>query len=326
MGLLRSTRSSGSPALPQASRERCLLRCIRPAGATFCASTPPTTCRGPRSRCSPATAAGAACTCSTTASPAMGRCWRRGSRRRPIDSVCGSRAARPGIPRTAPTRRWHGASPRRRAGRLRRRPARHERRPRGARPARKARERCRPARARRAHTTAAARALRRTLGTRSVREPRRRRLREAAASWRRVRTPLRRTQTGDTIEPAAVYAAQAAEVVQDSIARSDGTRGSVLDELFRTRVRGGLLGDFSFDRRGDITESPVTILQVANGGPSRRVASVVARVWRPRAELVNQRPLGGWGSRWDGLVHGGGGRRGSRPSSTRPRTSPSCQR
>ena len=258
--------------------------------------------------------------------PAMGRCWRRGSRRRPIDSVCGSRAARPGIPRTAPTRRWHGASPRRRAGRLRRRPARHERRPRGARPARKARERCRPARARRAHTTAAARALRRTLGTRSVREPRRRRLREASASWRRVRTPLRRTQTGDTIEPAAVYAAQAAEVVQDSIARSDGTRGSVLDELFRTRVRGGLLGDFSFDRRGDITESPVTILQVANGGPSRRVASVVARVWRPRAELVNQRPLGGWGSRWDGLVHGGGGRRGSRPSSTRPRTSPSCQR
>ncbi len=34
----------------------------------------------------------------------------------------------------------------------------------------------------------------------------------------------------------------------------------------RTRVRDGLLGDFEFDARGDITESPVTILRVARGG------------------------------------------------------------
>lgn len=99
-----------------------------------------------------------------------------------------------------------------------------------------------------------------------------------------------RARSGDEIEPAAVYAAQAAQVVLDAIARSDGTRGSVLDELFRTRVRGGLLGDFSFDRRGDISESPVTIMRVTRGGSSRQIASVeggeVERVSRPRAALV----------------------------------------
>ena len=65
-----------------------------------------------------------------------------------------------------------------------------------------------------------------------------------------------RTQAGVEIEPSAVYAAQAAEVVLDAIARSDGTRASVLSALFRTRVRDGLLGDFSFDARGDVSESP----------------------------------------------------------------------
>ena len=99
-----------------------------------------------------------------------------------------------------------------------------------------------------------------------------------------------RAHSGDEIEPAAVYAAQAAQVVLDAIGRSDGSRASVLAELFRTRVRDGLLGDFSFDRRGDITESPVTILRVARGGSSRRIGSVeggdVVRVSRPRASLV----------------------------------------
>ncbi len=99
-----------------------------------------------------------------------------------------------------------------------------------------------------------------------------------------------RTQGGAAVEPSAVYAAQAAEVVLDAIARSDGTRASVLDALFRTRVRNGLLGDFEFDVRGDITESPVTILRVAYGGRSTRIASVeggvVERVSRPPARLV----------------------------------------
>jgi branched-chain amino acid transport system substrate-binding protein len=99
-----------------------------------------------------------------------------------------------------------------------------------------------------------------------------------------------RTQAGAVIEPSAVYAAQAAQVVMLAVARSDGTRAGILDELFRTRVRGGLLGSFSFDARGDITESPVTILRVDEGPGGRAVESVeggvVERVVRPSPSLV----------------------------------------
>jgi branched-chain amino acid transport system substrate-binding protein len=113
------------------------------------------------------------------------------------------------------------------------------------------------------------------------------RLPAAGAAWARR---FARTQPGAEIEPSAVYAAQAAEVALDAIARSDGTRASVLDALFATRVRGGLLGDFAFDAAGDISESPVTVLRVAHGGGSRRIASVeggvVERVARPSASLV----------------------------------------
>ena len=75
------------------------------------------------------------------------------------------------------------------------------------------------------------------------------------------------------MEPAAVYAAQAADVLLDAIARSDGTRESVLEELFATRVERGLLGSFGFDENGDITESPITILRVAGGARRRRFSA-----------------------------------------------------
>jgi len=58
------------------------------------------------------------------------------------------------------------------------------------------------------------------------------------------------------------YAAQAVEVLLDSIARSDGTRGSITSDLFTTHVRGGILGTFGFDRNGDTTLNPVLIYRV----------------------------------------------------------------
>ena len=48
-------------------------------------------------------------------------------------------------------------------------------------------------------------------------------------------------------------AAQATELVVQAIARSDGTRASVLRELKASRVRDGLLGTFRFDSNGDLT-------------------------------------------------------------------------
>jgi ABC-type branched-subunit amino acid transport system substrate-binding protein len=109
----------------------------------------------------------------------------------------------------------------------------------------------------------------------------------AAARWA---TRFGATQRGAVVEPSAVYAAQATEVLLDAIARSDGTRRSVTDELFRTRVTDGLLGSFRFDANGDVSESPMTIVQVRGRGTSNAVGSVegarVVRAVRPSPALV----------------------------------------
>jgi branched-chain amino acid transport system substrate-binding protein len=63
----------------------------------------------------------------------------------------------------------------------------------------------------------------------------------------------------------APVAAQAAEVLLDAIARSNGTRSSVTAHLLADRVHGGILGDFKFDRYGDMTPSPVTIYRIKRG-------------------------------------------------------------
>jgi DNA-binding SARP family transcriptional activator/ABC-type branched-subunit amino acid transport system substrate-binding protein len=109
----------------------------------------------------------------------------------------------------------------------------------------------------------------------------------AGASWVRR---FRETQGRAAIEPSAVYAAQATEVLLDAIARSDGTRASVVEELFATRITNSLLGSFGFDRNGDISESPVTIVRVQRGGRGNLVQSLdgapVVKVERPSPKLV----------------------------------------
>jgi len=60
----------------------------------------------------------------------------------------------------------------------------------------------------------------------------------------------------------APYAAQAAELLLAAIARSDGTRGSVIAELRRTRVSGGILGDFSFTKNGDMSVASLPVFRL----------------------------------------------------------------
>jgi branched-chain amino acid transport system substrate-binding protein len=97
------------------------------------------------------------------------------------------------------------------------------------------------------------------------------------------------TQPGG-VDLFAVYAAQAAEVLLDAIARSDGSRGSVIRELFATRVEGGILGSFTFDANGDTSLNPVSIYRVAEGGGGNEIASVeggvLDRVIVPDPSLV----------------------------------------
>jgi DNA-binding SARP family transcriptional activator/ABC-type branched-subunit amino acid transport system substrate-binding protein len=62
----------------------------------------------------------------------------------------------------------------------------------------------------------------------------------------------------------AIYGAQAAELMLDAIARSDGTRASVAAELRRTSVRDGLLGEVRFDRFGDLVDPPVSLYRLTD--------------------------------------------------------------
>ncbi len=63
-------------------------------------------------------------------------------------------------------------------------------------------------------------------------------------------------------------AAQVTEVVLDAIARSDGTRESVLEELRGTEVKDGILGDFRLDRNGDITPGQIPVFRVTGATPA----------------------------------------------------------
>jgi ABC-type branched-subunit amino acid transport system substrate-binding protein len=72
---------------------------------------------------------------------------------------------------------------------------------------------------------------------------------------------------GDPDDGFVLEAAQSAELVLDAIARSDGTRASVLEELKASTVKDGLLGSFRFDRNGDVTPATVPILRITGSTP-----------------------------------------------------------
>ena len=57
------------------------------------------------------------------------------------------------------------------------------------------------------------------------------------------------------VDPYAVYGAQAAQVLLDAIAGSNGKRADVLRRLFETTVTDGLLGSFRFNENGDPTNA-----------------------------------------------------------------------
>jgi ABC-type branched-subunit amino acid transport system substrate-binding protein len=58
---------------------------------------------------------------------------------------------------------------------------------------------------------------------------------------------------------------QATKVLLQAIARSDGTRASVLEQLRRTRVENGVLGSFRFDASGDKSPRVITVNRVKRG-------------------------------------------------------------
>ena len=87
------------------------------------------------------------------------------------------------------------------------------------------------------------------------------------AEGRRFVRAFATTLPGVEIEPTAVYGAAAADVVLDAIARSDGSRRSVLAALPDTRVATPV-GPTAFDADGDPLGAAVTVLRIE---PGRRI-------------------------------------------------------
>ena len=84
------------------------------------------------------------------------------------------------------------------------------------------------------------------------------------------------TQPGGTV-PDGTYAPQtlqAAELMLAAIARSDGTRASVLRELRALRTPDGVLGPSRFDANGDVSPEHVTVFRITGRTP--RSANLVS--------------------------------------------------
>jgi branched-chain amino acid transport system substrate-binding protein len=77
---------------------------------------------------------------------------------------------------------------------------------------------------------------------------------------RQFATRFSATQHGAPVNQAALYAAQATELMIDAIAHSDGTRASVARALLNTCTSNAIIGNFCVDGNGNPTVAPVAIL------------------------------------------------------------------
>ena len=82
----------------------------------------------------------------------------------------------------------------------------------------------------------------------------------------------------DRVEPYTAYAAQAAQVLLQSIAASDGSREDIIAKMIPTEVTDGILGSFTIDEGGDVNSGAITVYE----GPEWTDAKVIT----PSVELV----------------------------------------
>jgi branched-chain amino acid transport system substrate-binding protein len=65
---------------------------------------------------------------------------------------------------------------------------------------------------------------------------------------------------GKPVDPYAILAVQAADVVLQAIENSDGSRQSIIDEAFKVKVTDGYIGGFEFNENGDVTGASGSVL------------------------------------------------------------------
>jgi branched-chain amino acid transport system substrate-binding protein len=78
--------------------------------------------------------------------------------------------------------------------------------------------------------------------------------------------------------PYSIYQAQAAQVMLAAIAGSNGTRKSVVKQLFKTNVKNGIMGTFHFDKNGDTVPFKWISFDQLRGQDGIPVYAVVSKV------------------------------------------------
>lgn len=77
--------------------------------------------------------------------------------------------------------------------------------------------------------------------------------------------------------PYPVYQGQSAQVMFEAIKRSNGTRSSVSDQLFKTNVKNGIMGTFHFDKFGDIAPNKYISIEQLKGNAGVYVTFVLTK-------------------------------------------------
>jgi branched-chain amino acid transport system substrate-binding protein len=96
---------------------------------------------------------------------------------------------------------------------------------------------------------------------------------------------FKKTIPGKAVDPYAILGAQAARVLLDAIEKSDGSRQSIIDEVFKTKVDNGLIGSFEINENGDITGAKgAALLFTIYKGTNKLVTFKTAA---PKANLVD---------------------------------------
>jgi branched-chain amino acid transport system substrate-binding protein len=70
---------------------------------------------------------------------------------------------------------------------------------------------------------------------------------------------------GTQPDPYAVYAAQAAIVLLNAVSKSNGTRASVTQQIFKTNLPNSITGTVAFNANGDVQGGPVAIYAIRAG-------------------------------------------------------------
>jgi len=80
------------------------------------------------------------------------------------------------------------------------------------------------------------------------------------------------------VPPYSVYQGQAAQVMLDAVARSDGRRASVTKEMFKTNVKNGIMGNFKFDKNGDTIPLKAISFDQIRGQEGKYAFVVISKV------------------------------------------------